>query len=235
MKDFENHQISEILPLFDSDELKKLAEDIKQNGLQNPITLFEGKILDGRNRYAACRLAGVEPTVERYSGSKPLQYVISQNLHRRHLSEGQRAAIANEIARIATGVHKKTGSCSNSSTTQPEAAKLLNVSRNSVQCVRRIEKNAPEILKEIKNGTKTINEAMMEINEKNGKSENKRLQNEAASPNDDFPIVVDKGRKNAFRRSINAINELKGIPHYEPARPEALQSVVDWIIYNKHN
>jgi ParB family chromosome partitioning protein len=54
------------LPWMTEEELTALADDIKTNGLLQPITLFEGKILDGKCRYQACIMAGVQPTFEQY-------------------------------------------------------------------------------------------------------------------------------------------------------------------------
>ena len=57
---YEFHPLADIFPMLDDNELKALAEDIKTKGLTEPITLYEGKVLDGRNRYRACDLAKVE-------------------------------------------------------------------------------------------------------------------------------------------------------------------------------
>ena len=47
------HPLAELFPTIGNDELQELADDIGKNGMIAPITLFEGKILDGRNRLAA--------------------------------------------------------------------------------------------------------------------------------------------------------------------------------------
>lgn len=72
-------------------DLRKLADDIKENGLLHPIvTDPQGVILDGRNRYAACEIAGIEPTFETYDGD-PLAFVLSSE-DRRHSTLPQLAA-----------------------------------------------------------------------------------------------------------------------------------------------
>ncbi len=92
------HPAAALFPLIpvDSPEFGELVDDIGEHGLLQPIILHEGKILDGRNRYRACQHAGVEPRFEEWSGKSPTAYVLSLNLHRRHLTEDQRAAIAVE-------------------------------------------------------------------------------------------------------------------------------------------
>ena len=54
------HRFAELFPLLDDKALHDLATDIAENGLREPVVLFEGLILDGRNRYRAARLAEVE-------------------------------------------------------------------------------------------------------------------------------------------------------------------------------
>ena len=55
------HPICLLIPPADEDELQDLTDDIRAHGLIDPIVLFEGMILDGRNRSAACERAGVAP------------------------------------------------------------------------------------------------------------------------------------------------------------------------------
>ena len=55
----EAHSAAAMFPMMSADELQALAADIEAHGLVEPVVLFEGKILDGRNRVKACELAGV--------------------------------------------------------------------------------------------------------------------------------------------------------------------------------
>src|SRR5580765_7417191 len=89
------HPAAAVFPMLSDDELQDLAEDIKVNGLLHPITLdAEGMLIDGRNRLAACKLAGVEPTFTTLNGHDPVAFILSANIQRRHLSKGQQAAAA---------------------------------------------------------------------------------------------------------------------------------------------
>ena len=94
---YEFHDLCLIFPQADERTLSDMAKDIAINGLNDPIVLYEGKILDGRNRYLACQRANVEPTYMAYHGEDPLNFVVLKNLHRRHLTDQQRAFVANEI------------------------------------------------------------------------------------------------------------------------------------------
>lgn len=90
----EPHPIASIFPLLKGDELDRLADDIRANGLNEPIVVFEGKILDGRNRAAACEQIGVTPSVKKFEGGylEAVAFVWSENLIRRHLDSSQSAA-----------------------------------------------------------------------------------------------------------------------------------------------
>jgi len=95
------HPIAELFPLLPREALNELAADIKKNGLREPILLdAEGRIIDGRNRYRACNLAGVEPRFVPWDGKGTLpELALSLNLHRRHLDETQRAMVAARTAK----------------------------------------------------------------------------------------------------------------------------------------
>jgi len=84
------HPKAAALPMFATDELADLVQDIKANGLLHPVTVKNGELVDGRNRLAACKLAGVEPRVEELAGD-PVAYIYSANVARRNMSKGQRA------------------------------------------------------------------------------------------------------------------------------------------------
>jgi hypothetical protein len=96
---FELHPFASLFPELPPEELAELARDIKERGQLEPIILHKGLILDGRNRYRACQ-AGVKPRTEEFNAKatkrSPSEFVLSRNLKRRHLSLGQKAAIALE-------------------------------------------------------------------------------------------------------------------------------------------
>jgi ParB-like chromosome segregation protein Spo0J len=94
----EFHEICNIFPMMSEEEYRQLVQDIKANGLREPIWTYQGKIIDGRNRYLACMELGIEPRYREWDGQGSLvQFVVSLNLHRRHLTSSQKAVIALEI------------------------------------------------------------------------------------------------------------------------------------------
>ena len=92
---YEPHPFSALFPPITEEDFNKLAADIKLHGLRQHIVLYQGKILDGNNRYRACSLAGIKPTFADFTGidADARNYVISVNIHRRHLSLEQRREI----------------------------------------------------------------------------------------------------------------------------------------------
>ena len=65
MTELRPHEASALFPILGKDDLETLAADIKSNGLLEPISLYDGKVLDGRNRLNACKLVGVTPRFEK--------------------------------------------------------------------------------------------------------------------------------------------------------------------------
>ena len=94
------HPAAEAFPMMDEGRLRALAESLKSRGLDDPIVTLDGQILDGRNRYKACGMAGVAPRfVPFVGGGDPWEYVWTHNGQRRDLDPGQRAAVRLRIDR----------------------------------------------------------------------------------------------------------------------------------------
>ncbi len=110
MSKLEFHPLANIFPLMEGKEFDDLCEDIAENGQLEPIWLDdENRILDGRNRYRACTEMGIRPRTKRWVGGDALQFVVSLNLHRRHLTESQRANVAANIATKQQGKRNDLG------------------------------------------------------------------------------------------------------------------------------
>ena len=93
MKKLNYHPAADAFPMMDDQRYQELVADIRERGQQEPITLCEGMILDGRNRYKACVEIGIEPKTKEYHGD-PWQQAWSLNGQRRDLqSEDQRYLI----------------------------------------------------------------------------------------------------------------------------------------------
>jgi ParB-like chromosome segregation protein Spo0J len=126
------HPVANLFPLLEGPDFDAFVEDVRSHGLQQPIVRHDDQILDGRNRWRACRAAGVEPRFVDFDGPDPVAFVVSANLHRRHLTPSQLAWVADQIANLKPGrPAKKTAEIS--AVSQEAAAEMVGVSRGSVQ------------------------------------------------------------------------------------------------------
>jgi hypothetical protein len=146
------HPAAELFPLMSGEAFADLVDDIRENGLNMSIVRAEdGAILDGRNRLLACLESGIEPRYVVYTGN-PWTFVISTNLHRRHLTDGQRAIIAGKIASLPRGGDRSKASDEALPPPPPtrlEAAELMQVSNTAVERARRVQHHGTESLNEI--------------------------------------------------------------------------------------
>lgn len=95
MDQLELHEVAAIFPEMASKEFEDLKEDIRKNGLLQDIWVAEGKIIEGKHRYKACIELGIEPRIQKWDGKGSLiEFVISLNLKRRHLTPSQKATVA---------------------------------------------------------------------------------------------------------------------------------------------
>lgn len=169
----EFHPTSSLFHMMSDSDLNRLAEDIKADGLHQPITLYQGKVLDGRNRLEACRRAKVQPRFEEWKETEknksPVRWVISQNLHRRHLTATQKAFAAAEAEpmlakEIKHGGPRKKGQKQErifallSGKASQAAGKAFGVSARYVEDAKAILKAAPELASEGESGAKTMAE-----------------------------------------------------------------------------
>ena len=97
---YEFHPLANAFPMMEGKEKADLVEDIRRNGLQESIKLYQGKILDGRNRTVACVELGIEPRFETYTGDDPMAFVWSENVTRRHLNEGAKTMIGKKLLEL---------------------------------------------------------------------------------------------------------------------------------------
>ena len=142
------HPLADLFPLPSEDELRALADDIADHGLREPIVTLEGQILDGRCRYLACKMAGVEPRFATHDGDEPIAYVLSRNFHRRHLTQPQRAMVAARVANLEVGANQHSQGLPIG-----RACQLLNVSERSVARAKEILRcGSPELVQAVELG-----------------------------------------------------------------------------------
>lgn len=92
-QEYKQHPLSAAFPELAGLDLQNLADDIRENGQREAGTIYEGMVLDGWHRYLACKEAGVAFLANQFpEEADPVKFVLSRNLHRRHLTASQRAA-----------------------------------------------------------------------------------------------------------------------------------------------
>lgn len=162
------HPFADLFPLIEGVEFDWFVDSVRVRGLQHPIVLLDGAILDGRNRYLAlCRLVAegalpadaLDPDTSPHFivfgpldfaadvlARGPLDFVVTENLPRRHLSESQRAMVAARLATLgigrppAAGEPGETPPIGGVSLGMPadRAADLMNVGTRSVERARSV-------------------------------------------------------------------------------------------------
>lgn len=138
----EIHPVADLFPMLPEDELRDLAEDIKNRGQLQPIVLdSDGRILDGRNRFQACKLAKVEPKFDTYDGDDPDGYALAVNISRRHMTKGQQALVVAKALR-----------CKESLQTTRDAGKASGVSAMRISQANAILDHASDFVDDILGG-----------------------------------------------------------------------------------
>jgi hypothetical protein len=172
----EFHEIANLFPLMTGDDFDLLVADIKKRGLLDVIVTFDGKILDGRNRFNACEKAGVKPRFAAFDGDDPYAFVTSKNLRRRNMTFEERAFVAEAMATMKQGTRtdiRPVGLRSESSL--PDAANLLGVSVKSVQRARVVKNEGDkDLIAEVKAGKVSLRAAAEKVQAAEPKKPNKR-------------------------------------------------------------
>jgi len=177
----EIHPLADIFPYMSGEEWNLFLTDVQTNGLQKPITMHEGKIVDGRNRYKAVQELGIEGRFEEWidPGCGLKAWIVSQNLHRRHLDASQKGLLTAKLARFDKGgVYSAPREGRPSGKTPPnggvsggsakdlrEAAALTGASARLSERGARILRDAPQLSRVIEDGKLKLTTAERILNE----------------------------------------------------------------------
>ena len=166
MTEYKSHPAAELFPMMPPDQYEAFKEDVRKNGFQQEIVLYKGEILDGRNRYKAAVELGMLDDLwigemdEDYEFD-PYQWVISRNLHRRHLTESQRAMVASKLAKLRVGdVRSQVSGGSIDPPSIEKAAEQLKVGTASVKRAKAVhEHGSPELIAAVEQGEIAVSKA----------------------------------------------------------------------------
>lgn len=223
------HPAANLFPLLTGDELDELVEDIRRNGLIHPVTLLsDGTLLDGRNRTAACELAGVPIRYDTYHGDDPIGFVVSANVARRHLNAGQRAMLAVELVplyeaeaaeRQAAAARRtnaiRSGELPSDATlgadlpqaskraprSRDRAARAASASGRATAQAKRVNQAAPELAAKVKTGELAIDKADRILRERAAAEREAERRAQAAAQTE---LTFDL-RTGDFRTTLNDI------------------------------
>lgn len=219
--------VADIFPLMNSSEFADLCADIRANGLLEAIWTYNDEIIDGRNRFNACREVGVAPHFREWNGTGSLVgFVVSLNLRRRHLNESQRAMVAARIANLENG-QRASQFCE--AVTQTSAAEMLNVSPRLVSSAKKvIEKGVSDLEEKVEAGELSVSRAAVIADAPKGKQ--KRLIKMGRNATKD---LLNKTRQKALATIVRSDNPCLVCNPDLKATPETVSAFMQ-ILAKKH-
>lgn len=235
----EAHPVADIFPLMSDDEMTGLIEDIRSHGLREPIWLHpDGRIIDGRNRYRACTEGAVKPVFRTWSGEGSLiDFVLSLNLHRRHLNQSQKALVALRVEeQYAAEAKERQGQRTDLADDIPEilpesptvresrerAGKAVGVSGRYVSDAKRVAEQAPDLMPKIESGDMSVNEAKQRVA---SKPKSKRASNRQPLPE----FAKSSGWQ--LRRAVERIERIAEDDRLSTYRTQVVAQLSDHLTY----
>ena len=220
MMTYELHPLCVLFPRMVGADFDALVADIAANGLRRPITLHDGMILDGGNRYRACIEAGVEPKFEGFHGGNLVSFVMSANLHRRHMTTGQQAAIvasAQDWAKAQTagnpewkGKASLSGNVAGLQTVADRAAES-GASERTQRMADKVARADPKLAVQVAHGEVSLPKAVQRVEAKAGKPDPKHeakraeVEANATDAHGDFDPLAELERVQAELVSAQAL------------------------------
>lgn len=185
---YTQHTLSAAFPSMSAEDFQSLKDSIEANGVLNPITLFEGQVIDGWHRYTAAQSLGLDcPEQQLADWIDPRDYVKAQNDGRRHLTASQRAAAIVSIYKwVPSGAnqHSKTGGEATSPPpkTNAELAALAGTTKRTIQQAKAADKAG--LIDAVKDGALSAEQAAKVASGKSKKVAKKKAKPADAIPED---------------------------------------------------
>ena len=158
MKLFSQHPLSAAFPAMGADDFQALKDSIENIGVQNPVTLLDGMVIDGWHRYTAAMELGMPcPTVE-LGDVDPRDFVLAQNKARRHITQAQLATATTEVYSWRPNgqnqhTEKRVATECPPSKTNAELAAIAGVGVATIKQAKAVQTNAvPEVIAAVKAG-----------------------------------------------------------------------------------
>ncbi len=210
MAQHELHPLCTLFPRMAGAEFDALVADIKANGLTQPIILHDGMILDGGNRYRACIEAGVEPKFRKFDGASVVTFVLSANLHRRHMTPGQQAAIVASAqdwmkAQTRGGDRKSDQSATLHFDSAEKRAAESGASLRTQKMADKVAKADPVLAKQVAHGEVSLPKAVAKVE---GKPEQPNAKPSKGQPTIESLLEENAALRDALQESRDNAAEL---------------------------
>lgn len=153
---YEQHQLSAEFPAMSADEYQSLKDSINEIGVQNPITLFEGMVIDGWHRYSAANELGMECPVVELGDVDPRDFVLAQNRARRHVTQAQLAMATTAVYAwkpVGNPAFSQSGTECPIAKSNAQLAEAAGVSEKTIKQAKAVQtKAATEVVEAVKRG-----------------------------------------------------------------------------------
>jgi ParB-like chromosome segregation protein Spo0J len=225
VSELKQHPLSAAFPAMSADDFAALVEDIKANGQREPVMVHEGMVLDGWHRYQACAQIGIKPQQFTFPADKdPVAFVLSHNLHRRHLTPSQRAAAVVACSEWQPPNVKKGRGEPGSPLTTADMAKAAQVSDKTIKDAKAVHKAG--LTEVVQSGAMTVKEAAKVAR---GKTESLKSAKPQEPANDDQlneaqHTIADLAQENEQLRDRLAVESLMDS---EEAKSQTAETISD--------
>lgn len=223
------HLYADLFPPIEGEAFADLVADVKANDVREKIVVLDGAILDGRNRYRAALEAGIleaedGPDRPKYFtrfvpsiDGDPLKYVLSKNLHRRHLDDRQRASVAGKIANLSHGGDRSKPPIGGMPV--EKAAAALNVAPRQAERARVVHEHGVEQVREaLDRGDVAVSVA----------------ESIARLPEQEQPQALARALPHGARAIMSSRQEPDDSLDYFPTPPWATRALIECVLPTLH-
>ena len=154
---YTQHPLSAAFPAMQADEFQSLVDSIESIGVQNPITLLDGMVIDGWHRYKAATSLGMDcPTVE-LDDKDPRDFVLAQNKARRNLTASQRAAAVTSVYQWRPHGDQRSAVTADRVKTTKELAAIAGVGTRSIEQAKTVQATGVKAVQDaVKTGSVSV-------------------------------------------------------------------------------
>lgn len=237
---YEVHPVADVFPMMTGEAFELLKEDIRVNGQREPIVFWKNMLVDGRNRLKACEQLGIEPDEsELMDETDPIAWVISHNLHRRHLSESQRSMVSAKLATLELGgnQHKKEGGPIGPPSIE-EASKMLNVGTTSTKRAKKVlAAGSDEVQQAVEQDELPVSVAAEFVKQVPDKQEQAAIASKGAEAVKEKvkqeKAKFDRAVKSVTQKCESEVNEF--LLFWEQRSPKGKKAIWLWLVDNYDN